>query len=73
MGVSVLADLSKAFDKINYDLLLAKLHEHGFTNESLRTKVNTSFSSWSEQLLGVPQGSASRPLPFNIYLNDSFY
>ena len=44
-------------DAINYDLLLAKLHAHGFTNKSLslikspltnhwvRTKVNKIFSS----------------------------
>ena len=60
---AVLMDLSKTFDKINCDLLLAKLHAFGFANKSLRliksyltnhwqmTKVNTSFSSWSELLL----------------------
>ena len=52
-------DLSK--DKVNYDLLLAKLHAYGFTNITevdtnrwQRRKVNTSSGSWSELLLGVP-------------------
>ena len=82
-GGTVLTDLSKAFDTIHYDLLLAKLHAYGFSNKSLKLiesyltthwqkiKVNTSFSSWSELL--VPQGSVLGSLLFNIYLNGLFY
>ena len=81
----VLMDLSKAFDTINHKLLIAKLRAYGFGISSLeiifdylsnrwqRTKINTSFSTWSLLLCGLPQGSILGPKFFNISINDMFY
>ena len=66
---AILMDLSKAFDTLNHELLIAKLDAYGFNEGALevvhsyladrwqRTKVDTSFSTWRELLTGVPQGS----------------
>ena len=80
----LLTDLSKAFDCLNHDLLIAKLHAYGFDNNSLslihnyltsrfqRIRINSNYSSWSQILTGVLQGSILGVIFFNIYLSDLF-
>ena len=82
---ALLTDLSKAFDCIPHEFMIAKLDAYGFDQKALilvfkylrnkkqRVKINSSYSDWSDLLFGVLQGSILGPLLFVIFMCDLFY
>ena len=84
-GSTFLTDLSKAFDCIDHQLLIAKLNAYGVDTNSLyflpsylekrkqRTKMNGSYSNFDDIFSGVPQGFILVPLLLNIYICDLFF
>ena len=81
---AVLMDLSKAFDCIPHDLVIAKLHAHvldfdtvTFLHNYLKhrkqsVKINNISSFFRTIFLGTSQGSILGPILFNIFINDLF-
>ena len=77
---ALLTDFFKAFDCVNHELLIAKLHAYGLDNSSLRlihsylnnrqqrVRIDNEFSTWSDIKDGVSQGSILGPLFSNIHI-----
>ena len=82
---AILMELSKAFDCISHDLIIAKLHAYGFDEDALVltsyfylkrrkqcVRINNIYISFQENVFGVPQGSVFGSILFNFYINDFF-
>ena len=77
-------DLSKAFDSIPRDLLIAKMYAYGFSTDAVtffylylkrrkqNVRINNTQSIFQILLSGVPQDSILGPLLFNIFRNDLY-
>ena len=78
-------DLSKPYDCVNHELIIAKLAAYGLNEGSLRliqnylskwkqrVKTGSSLSEWLEIILGVSEGSILGPSLFNIFINYLFF
>ena len=77
--------LSKAFDCVPHDLLIAKLAAYSvdenllmyiysyLSNRKQCVRINNVHSSFQNVVSGLPEGSIVGPTLFNCFFNDFFY
>ena len=80
--INILVDFTKAFDTVNHDILLGKMHRYGIrgvvlglfrsylSGRSQCVKISPCVSSVADLPVGVAQGSVLGPLSFLLYIND---
>ena len=83
--VAILMDLSKAFDCISHDLIIAKLAAYNIYDTALKlifsylknrrqcVRINNTYSNFENIITGVRQGSIVGPLLFDFSINDLFF
>ena len=81
---TILMDLSKAYDCLPHDHIIAKFEAYGLSKSSLsllldylisrkqRVKIGSSYSVWHKIKTGVLQGFILGPLLFNVFINNIF-
>ena len=71
-------DLSKTYDCLQHDLVIAKFEAYGVSKNSLKllrkpkqlVKIGSSCSFWSDVKRGLPKESILGLLLFNKFIND---